>query len=171
MVSASDRTPEQFRDEVFGICLEHPEGSAPELNILRLGGRPEVFAEVVGALARHLPDGVDVVVGLGLTGGILATALSGQTGLPFAFARAEAVRYPHLEAVVGADVAGKRVAVVEGVVASGVEAMKAALDAREAGATVHEVICLAAHPDPETSKRMAGDSLSFSPLFTWPDDS
>jgi orotate phosphoribosyltransferase len=168
-MSASDRTSNQLRDEVFDLCLENSEGSGPSFDVLRLGADPELHGEVVAALARLIPEGTEVLVGLGWTGGSLVTALSIKTGLPFAVMRDDAAgdrRFPLLE---GATVTGKRVAVIEGVVASGLEAMKAVLEVREAGGVVHGVTCVTARPDAGTSRRLADDSLSFSSLFAWPD--
>src|SRR3546814_15480902 len=63
-----------------------------------------------------LPDRAEVLAGLELGGVPIATAISLDTGMPAAFVRKKANNYGTCLAVEGADVASKRVVLIEDVI-------------------------------------------------------
>ena len=92
--------------------------------------------------ARRL--GVDVVVGAETAGVPLATAVSLAAGVPFAFVRKPGYRghEPDEPPVRGADVAGKRVLLIDDAVASGTAVERFAASLAGAGAEVVGVFVL-----------------------------
>ncbi|MGH9090723.1 MAG: orotate phosphoribosyltransferase [Acidimicrobiales bacterium] len=157
------------RDQVFEACLTEVAGEAV-FDVVGLGGRPELFKEVVGRLAATIPEGTEVLAAVRIEGSVLVGAVAAAGGIPFAVVQRglSSQSATHRE-IGGASVSGRRVAVVEAVVASGLEAMEAALELREAGAVVGDVLCVAARPDPGTLQRLAGDRLRLWPVFAWQD--
>lgn len=121
------------RTPIHPLSLE--SAYADPMLLRRLGSRGARFA-------RHL--GVDVVVGAETAGVPLAASISLAGGLPFAFVRKPGYRghEPDEPPVRGADVAGRRVLLVDDAVASGtaVERFTAALT--RAGAEVVAVFVL-----------------------------
>jgi orotate phosphoribosyltransferase len=85
----------------------------------RFEADPELLARVAEQLLKLVPSGVEVLAGLELGGVPLATAMSLASGLPATFVRKEAKTYGTRRAVEGADVAGRRVLIVEDVVTTG----------------------------------------------------
>ena len=70
-------------------------------------------------LAALIPEGTEVLAGLEMGGIAVVTALGRHTGLPCAFVRKKAKQYGTARLAEGAEVAGRRVLVVEDVVTSG----------------------------------------------------
>jgi orotate phosphoribosyltransferase len=106
---------------------------------------PELLADLGARGARFARDlGVDVVVGAETAGVPLAASVALEAGLPFAFVRKPGYRghEPDEPPVRGAEVAGRRVLLVDDAIASGtaVERFSAAL--ARAGAEVAGVFVL-----------------------------
>lgn len=98
------------------------------------------------AVARHMaamvPISTEVLAGLELGGVPVATALSLRTGIPAAFVRKKAKSYGTAKLAEGADVAGRRVLVIEDVVTTGGQVAISARQLRERGAIVETVLCV-----------------------------
>src|SRR3954452_268168 len=79
----------------------------------RFEADPALLADIAAALQPLLPRGTEVLAGLELGGVPIATALSLRTGLPAAFVRKQAKSYGTARLAEGADIAGRRVTVIE----------------------------------------------------------
>jgi orotate phosphoribosyltransferase len=108
----------------------------------RFESEPEVLGAVASRMAALVPEGTEVLAGLELGGVPVATALSATTGLPAAFVRKEAKPYGTAKLAEGADVAGRRVLVVEDVITTGGQVVAATGHLRALGATVDAVVCV-----------------------------
>ncbi len=104
--------------------------------------RPDLLARVAEALAPLVPTGTEVLAGLELGGVPVATALSLHTGLPVAFVRKQAKPYGTARLAEGADVAQRRVLVVEDVLTSGGQVVLSTADLRALGAVVDTALCV-----------------------------
>jgi orotate phosphoribosyltransferase len=131
----------------------------------RFEADPALLREVATALAGLLPDGVDALAGLELGGVPLATMLSQVTGLPAAFVRKQAKPYGTRRLAEGAEVAGRRLAVVEDVVTSGGAVVQSCQALRAGGARVDLAVCVI---DREAggAANLAAAGVELRPLFT-----
>jgi orotate phosphoribosyltransferase len=105
-------------------------------------GEPELLSEVVAHLVPLVPPGTEVLAGLELGGVPIATALSLATGLEAAFVRKAAKTYGTAKLAEGAEVAGRRVLVVEDVITTGGQVVMSTEDLRRLGAEVDRVVCV-----------------------------
>lgn len=100
---------------------------------------------LLGALAAHavplIPAGTEVLAGLELGGVPIATALSLETGLAAVFVRKAAKSYGTAKLAEGAEIAGRRVLVIEDVVTTGGQVSSSVADLRGLGAVVDHVLC------------------------------
>ncbi len=125
---------------------------------------PELLAEIVDAMKRLVPAGLDAVAGLE-TGGIpLAVLLSQHTGLPARFVRKEAKEYGTRRLAEGGPIEGLELLVVEDVVTSGGQIVQSTRDLRERGARVATAVCVI---DREAggSEALAAEGIELRPLF------
>jgi len=106
----------------------------------RFEARPDLLAAVADALAALVPGDVEVLAGLELGGIPIVTALSLRTGLPAAFVRKQAKPYGTRRLAEGADLAGRRVLVVEDVATTAGQMLLSTADLREAGAKVEHAL-------------------------------
>lgn len=130
----------------------------------RFEADPVLLRDLAAALAPLLPAGAEVLAGLELGGVPLATALSLETGLPAAFVRKAPKEYGTRRLAEGADVADRRVVVVEDVITSGGQVLTSCADLRERGADVVRVLCVI---DREAggADRLAAAGLDLAALF------
>ncbi|MDF2935729.1 MAG: pyrE [Paenibacillaceae bacterium] len=126
---------------------------------------PAVLREVAAQLQALIPLDTQVLAGLEMGGVPIATALSLASGLPAAFVRKKAKAYGTCKLAEGADVAGKRISIVEDVVTTGGQVILSATDLREAGAVVEDVICVIER-NPEGREKLAAVGLRLHALFT-----
>jgi len=121
------------RTPIMPLSLE--SAYADPLLMQALGARGARFARELG---------VDVVVGAETAGVPLATAISMAGGLPFAFVRKPGYRGHEVDEppVRGADVAGRRVVLVDDAIASGASVERFAAALAGAGAEVVGVFVL-----------------------------
>ena len=103
---------------------------------------PALLRAVADAAAPLIPSGTEVLAGLELGGVPVATALSLATGLPAAFVRKEAKAYGTAKLAEGADVAGRRVLIVEDVITTGGQVAMSVQQLRDRGALVDTVLCI-----------------------------
>jgi len=88
--------------------------------------KPEILSRVAESLAELIPPGVDRLAGPELGAVALAAAVSLQTGLPFVIVRKASKDYGTSKAVEGEINARERVVVIEDVITTAGEALKAA---------------------------------------------
>lgn len=125
---------------------------------------PGLLREVAAAAVPLVPDGTEVLAGLELGGVPVATALSLETGLPVAFVRKKAKEYGTAKLAEGADIAGRRVLIVEDIVTTGGQVVLSARDLRERGATLLAALCVIDRS--EGRHQLAAENLDLISLFT-----
>lgn len=108
----------------------------------RFEADPVLLDEIAEQMAALVPVGTEVLAGLELGGIPVVTALGRHTGLPCAFVRKQAKPYGTCRLAEGAEVAGRRVLVVEDVVTSGGQIVLSTADLRALGAEVGEALCV-----------------------------
>jgi len=108
----------------------------------RFEAQPTLLKEIAAALAPLIPEGTEVLAGLEMGGIPITTALSLHTGLPAAFVRKEAKQYGTARLAEGAEIAGKRVTVIEDVITTGGQVVISTNDLRALGAIVDHVVCV-----------------------------
>ena len=108
----------------------------------RFESDPALLRAVVEAMAPAVPEDTEMFAGLELGGVPLATMLSQVTGIPALFVRKEAKTYGTCQLAEGADIAGRRLTVVEDVVTSGGQVVISCGDLRERGAVVEHALCV-----------------------------
>lgn len=108
----------------------------------RFEADPVLLDEIAREMAPLVPDDIEVLAGLEMGGIPVVTALGRHTGLPCAFVRKQAKTYGTRRLAEGAEVAGRRVLVVEDVVTSGGQIVLSTADLRGLGADVREALCV-----------------------------
>lgn len=108
----------------------------------RFEADPVLLDAVAEAMVPLVPSETEVLAGLELGGIPVVTALGRHTGLPCAFVRKEAKAYGTRRLAEGAEVAGRRVLVVEDVVTSGGQIILSTKDLRRLGAEVGQALCV-----------------------------
>jgi orotate phosphoribosyltransferase len=108
----------------------------------RFEADPVLLDEIAREMAPLVPEDIEVLAGLEMGGIPVVTALGRHTGLPCAFVRKQAKTYGTRRLAEGAEVAGRRVLVVEDVVTSGGQIVLSTADLRGLGADVREALCV-----------------------------
>jgi len=103
---------------------------------------PQLLREIARLLAGRLPAGTTRLIGPALGGVPLATALALETGLPFAIVRPGAKEYGTAKMIEGRVSAGDRAVVLEDVVTTGAQAVRAAKAVESAGAQVLAILAV-----------------------------
>jgi orotate phosphoribosyltransferase len=107
----------------------------------RFEANPDLLRRVAGRMLELVPADAEVLAGLELGGVPIATAMSLASGLPAVFVRKAAKEYGTCRAVEGADVAGRRVVIVEDVITTGGAVVEATRLIRAAKANIIGVVC------------------------------
>ncbi len=110
------------------------------LDKYRFSTKPELLREIAKELAARLPAGIDRVAGAELGAVPLAAAVSLETGLPFVIVKKEMKEYGTKNPVEGVLNAGERVALVEDIITTATQSIKAAKRLVEKGAIVEKII-------------------------------
>lgn len=100
---------------------------------------PGLLRDVADALAETIPEGVDRLAGVELGAVPLVVAVALSTGLPYVIVRKSEKEYGTGKGVEGDFESGERVALIEDVVTTGTQAVKAARRLSEAGAEVVKI--------------------------------
>jgi orotate phosphoribosyltransferase len=125
-----------------------------------------VLLDAVGErLARLVPEGTEVLAGLEMGAIAVVAALGRHTGLPCAFVRKVAKSHGTRRLAEGADVAGRRVLVVEDVVTSGGQIVISAEHLRGEGAQVEHALCVIDREEGGT-QALAGEGIALHALLT-----
>src|SRR3954452_8931400 len=131
----------------------------------RFEAEPTLLADVAAAMVPLLPPGTEVLAGLELGGVPIATALSLQTGLPAAFVRKEPKKYGTARLAEGADVADRRVTVIEDVITTGGQVVISTQQLRALGAIVDHVVCVIDR-SPDHGGALSAEGLTMTALLT-----
>jgi orotate phosphoribosyltransferase len=108
----------------------------------RFEADPALLDEVARRMVPLVPAGTEVLAGLEMGGIPVVTALGRHTGLPCAFVRKTAKAYGTRRLAEGADIAGRRVLIIEDVVTSGGQIVLSTEELRKLGADVREALCV-----------------------------
>jgi orotate phosphoribosyltransferase len=102
--------------------------------------QPDLLRDVAAALTERLPEGVERLAGveLGAVPLVVATALA--TGLPYVIVRKSAKEHGTGRGIEGNLERGERVALIEDVVTTGTQALRAAGSLSDAGAEVVTIV-------------------------------
>jgi orotate phosphoribosyltransferase len=98
--------------------------------------QPDVLRDLARLLARGLPSETTRLAGPAMGGVPLATAVSLETGIPFVIVRLEAKTHGTARTIEGTMTPGDRVVVLEDVVTTGGQAVRAAREIEAAGGRV-----------------------------------
>jgi orotate phosphoribosyltransferase len=131
----------------------------------RFEAEPLLLADIADALVALIPPDTEVLAGLELGGVPIATALSLRTGLPAAFVRKEAKTYGTAQLAEGADIAGRRVLVVEDVITTGGQVIISTGQLRALGALVDTVVCVIDR-SPDQGAALTAEGLAMRALLT-----
>ncbi|MEW1550685.1 orotate phosphoribosyltransferase [Streptomyces tsukubensis] len=112
----------------------------------RLASDPRLLHDVAEAMAPLVPEDTGVLAGVALGGVPLVVALSAVTGLPAVFLRRHPKPHGSKRQIEGAEVDGRRVALVDDVVRSGGQFLAMARILRVAGAPVSHALCVLERP-------------------------
>ncbi len=126
---------------------------------------PALLRRVAEAMQPLVPEGTELLGGLELGGVPLATVLSSLTGLPALFVRKKAKEYGTRRLAEGAEVAGRRVTLIEDIVTTGGAARNATHALRAAGAVVTTVVCAIDRSD-TPGLALADVALETRPVLT-----
>lgn len=126
---------------------------------------PEILNDVAELMAPLIPGDTEVLAGLEMGGIPVATMLAQKTGLPTAFVRKEAKQYGTARLSEGAEIAGKRVLIIEDVVTSGGQIVISTGDLRNLGAKIERALCVIDRGEGGREK-LAEHGIELSPLLT-----
>lgn len=128
--------------------------------------QPALLRELARRFARYVTDDVDRIAGAELGGIALAAATSLETGKPFVIVRnSKKAGYGTGKLIEGKLEAGERVLLVEDVATSGGQAVEAAKNLQEAGATVDRIV-VAIDRLEGAREAIEAAGLHFESLFT-----
>ncbi|MEV0619798.1 orotate phosphoribosyltransferase [Nonomuraea sp. NPDC050404] len=131
----------------------------------RFESDPVLLDDIARAMVALVPADVEVLAGLEMGGIPVVTALGRHTGLPCAFVRKEAKTYGTGRLAEGAEVAGRRVLVVEDVVTSGGQIVLSTADLRGLGAWISQAVCVIDREQGGPAA-LAAEGIALSPLLT-----
>ena len=126
---------------------------------------PELLDRLAADMAVLVPEGTEVLAGLEMGGIAVVTAVARHAKLPTAFVRKEAKKYGTARLAEGAEVAGRRVLVVEDVVTSGGQVVISTNELRKLGAHVDHAICVIDRQEGGT-QALADDGITLRALLT-----
>jgi orotate phosphoribosyltransferase len=126
---------------------------------------PELLDQLAERMAVLIPDGIEVLAGLEMGGIAVVTALARHAKLPTAFIRKQAKQYGTARLAEGAEVAGRRVLVVEDVVTSGGQVVISTGELRKLGAHVDHALCVIDRQE-GGSAALAADGITLRALLT-----
>jgi len=126
---------------------------------------PVLLGRIADQMVDLVPAGTELLGGLELGGVPIATALSARTRLPALFVRKTAKEYGTCKLAEGAEVAGRRVTLVEDVITTGGAVRDATRALRDGGAIVEVVLC-AIDRSPEGENPLTDVGLEVRPVLT-----
>jgi len=126
---------------------------------------PELLDQLAERMAVLIPEGTEVLAGLEMGGIAVVTALARHARLPTAFIRKQAKQYGTARLAEGAEVAGRRVLVVEDVVTSGGQVVISTGELRKLGAHVDHALCVIDRQEGGAAA-LAADGITLRALLT-----
>ncbi|GAA1597631.1 orotate phosphoribosyltransferase [Actinoplanes couchii] len=126
---------------------------------------PVLLDQLAERLAVLIPEGTEVLAGLEMGGIAVVTALARHAKLPTAFVRKQAKQYGTARLAEGAEVAGRRVLIVEDVVTSGGQVVLSTNDLRKLGAHVDHAVCVIDRQE-GGAQALAAEGITLRALLT-----
>jgi len=126
---------------------------------------PGLLDQLAERIAVLIPEGTEVLAGLEMGGIAVVTALARHARLPTAFIRKQAKQYGTARLAEGAEVAGRRVLVVEDVVTSGGQVVISTGELRKLGAHVDHALCVIDRQEGGAAA-LAADGITLRALLT-----
>ena len=126
---------------------------------------PELLDQLAERMAVLIPEGTEVLAGLEMGGIAVVTALARHAKLPTAFVRKQAKQYGTARLAEGAEVAGRRVLVIEDVVTSGGQVVISTGELRKLGAHVDHALCVIDRQEGGAAA-LAADGITLRALLT-----
>src|SRR3954470_7212151 len=126
---------------------------------------PELLDQLAERMAVLIPEGTEVLAGLEMGGIAVVTALARHAKLPTAFIRKQAKQYGTARLAEGAEVAGRRVLIVEDVVTSGGQVLISTGELRKLGAHVDHAVCVIDRQE-GGAQALAGAGITLRALLT-----
>jgi orotate phosphoribosyltransferase len=126
---------------------------------------PVLLDALAEQLAVLIPEGTEVLAGLEMGGIAVVVALARHAGLPCAFVRKQAKEYGTRRLAEGAEVAGRRVLIVEDVVTSGGQIAISTKELRHLGAHVDHALCVIDRQE-GGSQALATEGITLRALLT-----
>lgn len=131
----------------------------------RFEADPVLLDAIARELAKLVPADTEVLAGLEMGGIPVVTALGRHTGLPCAFVRKQAKTYGTCRLAEGAEIAGRRVLVVEDVVTSGGQIVLSTAELRALGAEISQALCVIDR-EQGGAEALAGEGIGLLSLIT-----
>ncbi len=125
---------------------------------------PGVLRRIASWLAPLVPAGTQRIAGTELGAVALATALALETNLPFVIVRRDVKGYGTAKAIEGTLQAGDTVTVIEDVVTSGAQCIKAADRVKDAGGSVIGILAVLDRNE-GGADRIGAAGYAFTALF------
>lgn len=126
---------------------------------------PDLLDQLAAEMAVLVPAGTEVLAGLEMGGIAVVTAVARHAKLPTAFIRKQAKQYGTARLAEGAEVAGRRVLVVEDVVTSGGQVVISTGELRKLGAHVDHALCVIDRQE-GGAQALARDGIMLRALLT-----
>jgi len=135
------------------------------LDKYRFETKPALLRKLAAELADLIPPETDRLAGTELGAVVLAAALSLETGLPFVIVRKASKEYGTSNLIEGELTSGDRVLVIEDVVTTGAQSIKAADRVGEAGGRVIGILAVVDREEGGQA-RITEAGLAYAALFT-----
>ena len=126
---------------------------------------PELLDRLAERMAVLIPEHTEVLAGLEMGGIAVVTALARHAKLPTAFVRKQAKQYGTARLSEGAEVAGRRVLVIEDVVTSGGQVVISTAELRRLGAHVDHALCVIDRQE-GGAQALAAEGITLRALLT-----
>ena len=132
----------------------------------RFESDPVLLKAIAEAMVPLIPPGTEILGGLEMGGIPIVTMLSQVTGLPAAYIRKEAKEYGTCKYAEGAELAGRKLVLVEDIVSSGGAISDAVAKLRADGVPVSLSLCVI---DRESGGKemLAGIGIELKSLYTF----
>jgi orotate phosphoribosyltransferase len=147
------------------FVLSSGERSSYYLDKYLFETQPGILRLLARAMAIRVPADTQRIAGTELGAVALAAALSLETDIPFVIARKSSKDYSTAKAVEGLMEPGERIVVVEDVITTGTQAIRAAGRIREAGGHVSKVLAVVDREEGGAAA-IADAGLALDVLFT-----
>jgi len=151
-------------------CWDHARTPIHALSMESAYADPDLLRDLGGRGAQFAPEvGAEVIVGAETAGVPLAASISLNAALPFAFVRKPGYRGHEIDEppVRGADVAGRRVLLVDDAVSSGASVERFAASLAGVGAEVVGVFVLVDMRDVATTISPMAEALAIDAVSTY----